>query len=85
MPTSGGKIVPPGVEAMLAYQKTMLNGVFSIGEPDAKLLGQRRDVLRILENGDSLGSLMGLNAFETFQHFVAFNFQHAWLSVAVGK
>ena len=78
-----GGVSAPGVEAVLAQENTV--ALRMALQYEAKLSRKGRVVLRIFEDGDPLAMLVGRDAGESLEHFVAFECESLFRGPAVGE
>lgn len=77
--SSGGiKIFAPGVESMAMDEVAMFEWLLRIIDPGVDLLGEKGDVLGVLENGDTDRRFMSCDAAESLKHFVARDWNSAF-------
>jgi len=79
------EVFSPGVKSVLANQETMTQRMLVIVPLCLYQLRQRRDVLRVVENGYPDGMVMGGDSREAFEHFVAGDLKPTLLEVNVGQ
>lgn len=77
------EIRTPRVEAMPAYEKTVNAWV---GIEQSHGFGRKHaHVLRIVEDGNPLSMIVGLDSFKSLEHFVAFYPQTALSPMTIGE
>ena len=66
VPASLVQVAAPGIEPVLADQIAVRQRIGRVGQPLADLLGQRRNVLRVVEYFDPRGMLVRADAVQPF-------------------